>query len=140
VNGELLERLLALSALALVCILATLTFKAAGGDELLATPTTTSGTEQWQEATVGTFGPGLYGQTTVCGVVLEESLQGISHPVLPCGARILVEANGIQVDTAVVDKAGFAEGQEFALTEALAGALGVQGQATVRWRFSEGAR
>ncbi len=140
-NGELLERQLALAAIALVAVLGALTIASGGGDAAPSIQPTTAATDvQWQQATVGTFGPGLYGQTTTCGVVLEATLQGVAHPVLPCGARIVVEANGVEVDTTVVDKASYGEGQEFALTEALAAALGVQGQATVRWRFSEGTR
>ncbi len=139
-KGELLERELALAALALVAILAGLTFTAGGGDATPVTPAATGATEQWREATVGVLGSNSNGQATVCGVTLDASLQGIAHPVLPCGARITVEANGVSVDTTVVGKEGYAEGQEFALTEALAAALGVEGEGTVRWRFSEGAR
>ncbi len=139
-NSELLERQLALAAIALVAVLGALTITGSGGDAAPATPTTTAAGVEWKEATVGIFGPGLYGQTTACGVTLDASLQGISHPVFPCSARITVEANGVAVETTVVDNTSYGEGQEFALTEALANALGIQGQATVRWRFSPKAR
>ncbi len=138
-NSELLERELALAAVALVAILGGLALSSAaetpGGS---SAPSVSS--EPWHDAQVGTFGPGLYGTTTACGVRLNRTLQGVAHPVLPCGARLVVELGGRVVETRVVDKGSYGEGQEFALTSALGDALGVEGKATVRWRFSQGGR
>jgi rare lipoprotein A (peptidoglycan hydrolase) len=141
VNGELLERQLALVAVALVSILGGLALSA-GSDDVVGTATSppADSSEAWQEARVGTFGPGLYGTTTTCGIKLRQALQGVAHPVLPCGARLVVELNGRAAETRVVDKGSYGGGQEFALTKALADALGLEGQTTIRWRFSQGAR
>jgi rare lipoprotein A (peptidoglycan hydrolase) len=140
VNGELFERQLALVAVALVSILGGLALSA-GTDDPSGGPTAPPGSsESWQEARVGTFGPGLYGTTTTCGIRLRKALQGVAHPVLPCGARLVVELNGRAVETRVVDNGSYGNGQEFALTKALGDALGVQGQMRVRWRFSQGGR
>jgi rare lipoprotein A (peptidoglycan hydrolase) len=141
VSGELLERQLALLAVALVSILGGLALSAGSDDPLDGLTSVPPGSsDSWQEARVGTFGPGLYGTTTTCGVRLRQALKGVAHPVLPCGARLVVELNGRAVETRVVDKGSFGAGQEFALTEALGDALGVKGQTTIRWRFSQGAR
>jgi actin-like ATPase involved in cell morphogenesis len=86
----------------------------------------------------GTYGPGLYGRTTDCQVELTRETRGVAHPVLPCGARIIVAYGGREVETRVMDKGPYGAGQEFALTQALAGDLGLQGVQIVRWRFSEG--
>ncbi len=139
-SGELLERELALAAVALVAILGGLALSSGTGETpggSTASPVTSG---SWQEARVGTFGPGLYGTTTACGVKLRQKLEGVAHPVLPCGARLVVELNGRAVETRVVDEGSYGEGQEFALTSALGDALGVEGKATVRWRFSQGGR
>jgi rare lipoprotein A (peptidoglycan hydrolase) len=140
VSGELLERQLALVAVAVVSILGGLALSAGTDDPSGGSTVSPGSSESWQEARVGTFGPGLYGTTTTCGVRLRKALQGVAHPVLPCGARLVVELNGRAVETRVVDKGSYGDGQEFALTKALGDALGVQGQMQVRWRFSQGGR
>jgi hypothetical protein len=140
VTGPLIERQLALAAVALVAALASLALTR--GDD---SPASTSGpeaaattSETWYDATVGTYGPGLYGSTTACGEQLSRTLEGVAHGVLPCGARIVVSFGGREVETVVVDRGPKATGQEFSLTEALAGRLGVTGIQTIRWRFSSG--
>jgi hypothetical protein len=62
---------------------------------------------------------------------------GITHPVLPCGAKLVLELQGRQAQADVVEQGPVAEGQAFALSPALARQLGVAGEATVRWRFAE---
>jgi rare lipoprotein A (peptidoglycan hydrolase) len=139
VNSELLERELALAAVALVALLGGLALSSGTGDTSGGSVTSPASSESWQEARVGTFGPGLYGTTTACGVRLRRKLEGVAHPVLPCGARLVIELNGRAVETRVVDKGSYGQGQEFALTAALGDALGMEGPTTIRWRFSQGA-
>jgi hypothetical protein len=57
--------------------------------------------------------------------------------VLPCGANVVVEHQGRQARAAVVERGPVEAGLAFELSPALAGALGVAGEASVRWRFAE---
>jgi rare lipoprotein A (peptidoglycan hydrolase) len=138
-NGSLLERQAALAAVALLAALSSLAI--GRGDDSSPTQaesTAPGATQAWVEASVGVYGPGLYGTRTACDIELTPDLAGVAHPVLPCGARIVVEYGGRQVETRVVDRGVKAEGQAFALTEGLANELGLSGTQTVRWRFSSG--
>lgn len=141
-SGAFLERQAALAAVALVAALASVALTR--GDDTPASPSATApgvpavGPDEWFEARVGTYGPGLYGQTTACGRRLTQTLEGVAHGVLPCGARIVVAFGGREVETRVVDRGPKGTGQEFTLTEALAGKLGMSGIETIRWRFSAG--
>ena len=137
-NTRLLERQAALAGVALLATLAGLAL--ARGDSTAEPPTAVEpappAAGRWYEATVGTYGPGFYGRTTECGVQLRRSTRGVAHPVLPCGARIVVAHGDRQAETRVVDRGPYGSGQEFALTHALADQLGVTGTRLVRWRFS----
>ena len=141
-SGALVERQAALAAVALLAALASLALTR-GGDSTPAPADSSpsagpAGTETWYDATVGTYGPGLYGRETTCGEELTPQLKGVAHGVLPCGARIVVSYAGREVDTRVVDRGPKGTGQEFTLTEALAAKLGVSGIQPIRWRFSTG--
>ena len=76
-------------------------------------------------------------EPTTCGVTVTETTIGVAHPVLPCGAKILVEHEGRRTQADVIQRGPVATGQAFDLSPALAQALGVSGEATVRWRFAE---
>jgi hypothetical protein len=140
VSTELLQRQLALGGVTLLAVLASLAIvRALESDsappEAVEAPPVAG---RWYEAAVGAYGPGLFGRTTECGVVLTRRTRGVAHPVLPCGARIVVSYGGREAETRVMDKGPFGAGQEFALTQALATDLGLRGVQIVRWRFSEG--
>lgn len=141
-NAKLLERQLALAAVAILAMLGTLAFDRTGavdaaGEEVAEQPPVAG---RWYEAAVGTYGPGFFGRTTACGVRLTRGTRGVAHPVLPCGARIVVAHGKRERDTRVVDRGPYGAGQEFALTQALANELGVSGVQIVRWKFSLGKR
>ena len=61
---------------------------------------------------------------------------GFAHPVLPCGAKIYLGHGGKEVLTQVVARGVTPRGVQFGLTDALAEELGIDGRATVRWRFA----
>jgi hypothetical protein len=89
---------------------------------------------EWQVAHVAVFEPSE--EPTACGVTLTADSPGVAHPVLPCGARLVLEREGRSAQAEVVERRPAGPGAEFGLTPALAGQLGVDGEATVRWRFA----
>ena len=88
----------------------------------------------WQEATVGVRG--RPGRRTTCGGVLGPTTVGVVHPVLPCGARLVLRS-GQRTETAeVVDRAAAGPVRDFGVTRALATRLGLDGDTRIRWRFA----
>jgi hypothetical protein len=137
VNARLLERQVALGGVALLAVLGALAVEPPEGQEIAPPrrgPPPVAG--RWYEAAVGVYGPGFFGRTTPCGVALTRRTKGVAHPVLPCGARIVVSYGGREEDTRVIDRGPYGSAQEFALTQALAGDLELSGVQIVRWRFS----
>jgi rare lipoprotein A (peptidoglycan hydrolase) len=142
VNVELLQRQVALAAVALVAMLGSLVLghEAPGGAPSAAEEAKTVRVAgKWYEATVGVYGPGLFGRASTCGLKLTRRTRGVAHPVLPCGARIEVAHGGARVDTRVIDKGPYGGSEDFDVTQALAAELGLSGVQVVRWRFSPGA-
>jgi hypothetical protein len=91
-------------------------------------------TVEWQVARVAVFEPSE--EPTACGVTLTAESSGVAHPVLPCGARLVLEREGRSAQAEVVERRPAGPGPDFDLTPALARQLGVDGRATVRWRFA----
>ena len=129
------------AALAGVALLAALGVVAFGPKTTQASPAASDVTGaapvSWYEAVAGSYGPGMFGRQTACGIELTRETRGLAHPVLPCGVKILVEYDGRVAETRVVDRGPYTAGHEFDLTAALARDLGVRGIQTVRWRFAE---
>ncbi|HET9323103.1 MAG TPA: hypothetical protein VFO03_04440 [Gaiellaceae bacterium] len=90
----------------------------------------------WYEAVAGPQTARFYGRPTSCGHIVERSTIGISHPVLPCGAKVYVGRGGTEVLTQVVARDPTPPGVQFGLTDALADDLGITGRQTIRWRFA----
>ncbi len=135
---QLLQRQMALAAAALVAILGTLAFdraQAGGGRSTNGGAPPVIG--RWYEAVVGTYGPGLYGQTTACGVKLTRETRGVAHPELPCRVKIVLASGAAEVQATVIDKGLLGARHDFDVTQALAEELGLTGVQLVRWRFAE---
>jgi hypothetical protein len=79
-------------------------------------------------------------EPTNCGVTVTPQTVGVAHPVLPCGAKLLLQLQGRQAQAEVVLTGPVAAGRSFELSPGLAQQLGVAGEATVRWRFAESRR
>ena len=138
-RGQLLERLLALAAVALLATLVSLALVRDGdGEDSGSASPTPRCSKTWTDAPPSPFGNARYGGTTTCGAELTRELRGIVHPVLPCGARIVVAFGGREEETEVIEQGPVGAGEEFSLTAPLAAELGVEGLQTVRWRFSTG--
>lgn len=137
-TSELLQRQAALAGVALLATVGALALGREGPAESFPTTEVTA-PAQWQEAVVGVF-RGPYDRPTSCGIVLTRRLRGVVHPVLPCGAKLMVSTGGREVRIAVVEQGGASQGHEFDLTAGLARALGIRDSTRIRWRFAAAAR
>jgi hypothetical protein len=91
----------------------------------------------WYEALAASRGPVGDAEQTTCGLVLTAKSLGVTHPVLPCGARILVRYGDVTALTEVIDNDLQSTGRQFELTEPLALRLKLDGIQQVEWRFAE---
>jgi hypothetical protein len=133
-NAVLARRQVALAALALVAALAAIALSRLGDDSERAAPPPTA-VVGWETARVAIFEPAA--EPTECGVTVTAQIRGLAHPVLPCGAKLLLEHQGRQAEADVVRRGPVPSGRAFELSPALGRQLGVAGEATVRWRFAE---
>ena len=90
----------------------------------------------WYEALAAPRPPGQDAERTSCGLVLTTRSLGVTHPVLPCGAKVLVRYGGETVLTEVIDNALGATGRQFELTPRLAQLVGLDGTQEVEWRYA----
>jgi len=90
----------------------------------------------WNIAFAGARGATGYAQRTTCGHVLAQESLGATHPVLPCGAKVVLRYGDTQVLTEVIDNALVEPGRQLEVTEALAKMLGVDGTVELEWRFA----
>ena len=71
------------------------------------------------------YGPGFYGKTTACGVVLTETTLGVAHRSLPCGTPLFVSYGPRGVVLPVIDRGPYTASAQWDLTGAAAQAIGV---------------
>jgi len=90
-------------------------------------------------ALAGSSGPAAIGRTTACGGVIRADTIGVSHPTLPCGARVFITYRGQTVLTQVVDRGPYVPGRQFDLTDALARRLGLRNVQEIRWGYARSA-
>ena len=135
------ERLAFVTALAFVAVL-TAVVVLQRTDEPQRTPTA-RGEEApgggWYPALAASRGAAGDAERTTCGLVLTGASLGVTHPVLPCGAKVLLRFGGDTVLTEVIDNRLKSQGRQFELTEALSRRLGLDGTQAVRWRFASDA-
>ncbi|HEY0417337.1 MAG TPA: septal ring lytic transglycosylase RlpA family protein [Gaiellaceae bacterium] len=87
-------------------------------------------------ALAGSSGPARFGHRTACGGVITQDTEGVSHPTLPCGARIFLTFHGRTVLVQVVDRGPYTSGRQFDLTDALARRLDLSGVQEVHWSYA----
>ena len=71
------------------------------------------------------YGPGFYGKTTACGVMLTETTLGVAHRSLPCGTPVFVSYGARGVVVPVIDRGPYTKSAQWDLTGATAQAIGV---------------
>lgn len=132
-NAALARRQVALAGVALVGALGAiaLTRLGDGSEEPAARPAVVV----WEEARVAVF-PATEGPTA-CGVTLTPEAFGIAHPVLPCGAKLLLDHQGRRAEAEVVERGPVDAGRSFDVSTALAQQLDIGGETTLHWRFAD---
>ena len=90
----------------------------------------------WFDALAASRGPAGDAERTTCGLILTSSSLGVTQPVLPCGAKIVLRFGGRTYFTEVIDNRLKAAGREFEVTDALAGLIGLDGTQRIEWRFA----
>lgn len=136
-----LQRMIALAAVALIAGVAALALTgAAANDEEAAVGaeqvTVAGGEAGWYTALAGSRGAARDAEQTSCRQILTGRSLGVSHPVLPCGAKIFIAYGDLEVLTEVIDNKLKQQGRQFELTEALAQRLGIEGTQQIKWRFA----
>ena len=122
-------------AAGIIVSLALLAFCAASGSALAqtggsTTPGTTpppppSGGSGWTVVQKATwYGPGLWGNSTACGMVLQPAVIGVANKNLPCGTNVTFSFNGRSVPATVIDRGPYRKGYAWDLTKKLAKRLG----------------
>jgi rare lipoprotein A (peptidoglycan hydrolase) len=94
--------------------------------EVGAEGSASSGSVTVYEPAIATwYGPGFFGNTTACGVVLAEDTVGVAHRDLPCGTQVQIAFHGRAIVVPVIDRGPFANGADWDLTQAAAQQLGM---------------
>ena len=137
-TAAVIQRTVVLAAVALLAgvgavALASRDHRAATATPLRAVPTPDGG---WYTALAASRGPAGDAERTTCRLVLSGRSLGVTHPTLPCGAKIFVSYDGTQLLTEVIDTRLKEPGRQFELTEALARRLDLEGTQEIEWRFA----
>jgi hypothetical protein len=133
-----LQRTVALACVALLASVAALAVSGdgnGGGDATAVQPVDVAGAGSYV-ALAGSRGAPRDAERTTCRRILTSRSLGVSHPVLPCGAKIFIAYKGTEVLTEVIDTRLKRTGRQFELTEALAQRLGIEGTQQITWRFA----
>lgn len=131
------QRLVLLAAVALlVAIAAAAIVQQLDSDADGATLTSAPAPAGWNIAFAGSRGATGDAQRTTCGQVLAPQSLGVTHPVLPCGAKVILRSGDTQILTEVIDNALVEPGRQLEVTEELAAMLDIDGTVELEWRFA----
>jgi rare lipoprotein A len=132
---RLAQREVSLAGLALLAVAVSLAVTAQTRDSTSNAPQP----EGSYVALAGSSGPAAFGRRTACGGVIRPDTVGVSHPTLPCGARVFITYHGQTVLAQVVDRGPYVPGRQFDLTDALARRLGLSGVQEIHWAYARSA-
>ena len=133
---SLAQRLVTLGAVALLAAVAALAVVERLPDKGAAAFTSAPAPAGWNTAFAGSRGPVGDARRTTCGQVLAPGSLGVTHPVLPCGVKVVLRHGDTQVLTEVIDNSLVDSGRQLEVTEALADRLGIDGTVEIEWRFA----
>jgi hypothetical protein len=131
------ERLILLAAVAFLAALAAVAVVQQRGEE--GTPATFASAPApsgWNTAFAGSRGAPGDAQRTTCGQVLTNKSLGVTHPVLPCGAKLVLRSGDTEILTEVIDNRLVEAGRQLEVTPALARMLDLEGTQEIEWRFA----
>ena len=137
VHPELAQRFVLLSAVALlaaVAAIAVVSQRATNGNA--AALTSAPAPAGWNIAFAGSRGQTGDAQRTTCGQVLTPESLGVTQPVLPCGAKVILHLGDKQVLSEVIDNELEEPGRQLEVTDKLASILGMRGTVELQWRFA----
>ena len=106
VPAAVAQRLLGLAAVALLAGVIALAVVERRSDDANATPPPAGAVAPgggWYSALAASRGPAGDAERTTCGLILTVKSLGVTHPVLPCGAKLLIRFGGQTVLTEVID-------------------------------------
>jgi len=137
VTASLEQRLTLLAAVALLATVGAVAVveQQAAGDGSVSL-TSAPAPAGWNIAFAGSRGAAGDAQRTTCGQVLGPKSLGVTHPVLPCGAKIVLRHGSSQVLTEVIDNSLAEPGRQLEVTDELARMLGIDGTVELEWRFA----
>ena len=131
------QRLVVLAAVALIAAIAAAAIvEQRDSEEGAAALTSAPAPAGWNIAFAGSRGAAGDAQRTTCGQVLAPQSLGVTHPVLPCGAKVILRSGDTQVVSEVIDNALVEPGRQLEVTEELAQMLGIDGTVELEWRFA----
>ncbi|MEX2612491.1 MAG: hypothetical protein WD380_02845 [Gaiellaceae bacterium] len=131
------QRLVLLGAVALLgAVLALAVVERRAQDDGAAGLVGAAAPSGWNTAFAGSRGPSGDAQRTTCGQVLAPESLGATHPVLPCGAKVVLRRGETQVLTEVIDNALVEPGRQIEVTEALGRLLRLDETVEIEWRFA----
>lgn len=133
------QRLLGLAAVALlggVIAAAVVERRSDGGNATRVPRSAIAPGGGWFSALAASRGQAGDAERTSCALILTGKSYGVTHPVLPCGAKLVLRFGGQTVLTEVIDNRLKSAGRQFELTERLAGELGLDGTQQIDWRFA----
>jgi hypothetical protein len=131
-RDSLALRIAALAGVALVAAVAAFALADRNGGSKTALPPPAG---DWYHALAAPYPPAKPAKGA-CGTVIGNSTLGVANPVLPCGVKIYISYQGVEVLTQVIDRGPDVPGREFDVTRALARRLGLVGTKTIAWRFA----
>jgi hypothetical protein len=137
VNAALAQRQLALAGVALLALVAAVVLVQHARDEPSAGTGPPAVAIEWTRALAAPYSFPAGADLTACGQQAGAGTLGVAHPVLPCGAKVVIRFAGQDVLTQVVDRGAGLPGREFDLTPALAKRIGLSGVQPIEWRFAE---
>jgi hypothetical protein len=136
-NAALAQRQLALAGVALLALVAAVVLIQHARDEPSAATGPPPVATEWTRALAARYTFPAGADLTACGQQAGSRTLGVAHPVLPCGAKVVIRFEGQDVLTQVVDRGAGLPGREFDLTPALAKRIGLSGVQPIEWRFAE---
>jgi rare lipoprotein A (peptidoglycan hydrolase) len=138
VTPALAQREAALAAVAVLALVVALALGAVTGraeDEAAETAPASEPAGDWYVALASPYAFEQGAKRTACGIAIGPRTMGVSHPVLPCGAKIVLEYDGTRVLTQVIDRGPDVPGREFDVSRPLAQRINLQGIQQIRWQF-----